>query len=224
MPPLIRTAISVAQRLARLSQQYPFLPARCIAATRPAVPRRCLAHQASASREAEHKQAHADGRHTTSDGQAADGEASASTATPPPLFAPLINSILAFIERRAQPTPPHADTSLPQSAPAEPASHPTADTASLQARPALDLDDPSISLLFPRLPLAPKPPLKLRPPYPHPPVTRSAARRDPSAYATYQAWYSAQPLRTRVHMLLLHAAMADAGFVQYLERLAARRG
>ena len=217
--------MSVAQRLARLSQQYPFHPLRrCCAAGRPTLHNRCLGYQSSASRAAEHKAADENSL-LPADGSEVNGRADNAAPAPPPLFAPLLSSILTFMQRRAQQAQQSPSTA-PHTAASEPSTRhsPPSTSQPSFASPTVDLDDPAISLLFPRLPLLPPPPLHPQPPFPVPPVSRTIARTSPAAYATYSKWYNSLPLRTRLHVLLMKAATADARFVLYLERLAARKG
>ena len=243
LPPahaVVSSSMSVAQRLARLSQQYPFYsqPARSAAYRH-----RCLSTQASASRASDRKQPEQTPPPPTNSDQPHQ-EASAENAveadglsTPPALYAPLLGSIMKFIQRRAQqqqqqhstaqeqhnvltqqPATPFHSQPTAAPAPSQPQPHPHP-----QPQPALDLDDPAISLLFPRLPLPPPPPLRLHPPFPTPPVPHSAGRTSPAAHAVYSAWYSALPLRQQAHVLLMQAAVADGRFVGHLERVAAGR-
>ena len=217
--------MSVARRLARLSQQYPFHSPHRYAVTPPTLHCRCLAYQAIASRSTERKTAH-DITHPSTHSNQPNGDANSASSSPPPLFAPLLSSILTFIQRRAQPAEQSSSSTSSRPASSQPTTQHKSPYASLfsSASPALDLDDPSISLLFPRLPLPPPPPLHPQPPFPVPPVTRTDTRGSPTAHAAYSQWFKSQPLRTQLHVLLMQAATADARFVYHLERLVARRG
>ena len=218
--------MSVAQRLARLSKQYPFYPSRCSILTRPTVHHRYLASQASVSRAAERKQAD-DIPQQPTDSEHVNGDtvADAASATPPPLFAPLLGSILNFIQRRAQPAQ-QSTTSTPHNTTTQTLTQHASPSTSASSSPSLavDLDDPAISHLFPRLPLPQPPPLYPRPPFPVPPVTRTTTLHSPTAYAAYNSWFNSLPQRTQLHVVLGQAATADARFVLWLERMVARKG
>ena len=213
--------MSVAQRLARLSQQYPFHPVgRCVF-TRSAQPSRCLAYQATASRAVEQKHLD-DVRHPPG-----DSDSRSASQPRPPLFAPLLDSILSFIQRRAQPS---QQTSTTPATPPTHASHETtphtASSTALASSAAagLDLDDPAISLLFPRLPLPTPPPLHPKPPFPVPPINRTHARQSATGQAAYTKWFQSLLPRTQLHVLLMTAATTDSRFMQHLETVAARKG